>query len=253
MEIITPELAEVCGIHAGDGYLRRYKNSEGGELDISGNIEEKEYYENHVKPLLEKVFNIKISTRLFPHRNTYGFVIRHIKIIEFMHKLGFPYGKKSLIVRVPNEIKQNKDEKIRKGFLRGLFDTDGFIAFRKYYGPTYKDFKTKYPVYPLIGITTTSKGLSQDVQEMLKELSINHFCHVHYSRVKNENTTYRTIINGSKRVELWMDKIGTHNPIKNSKYLVWKQFGFCPPSTTFEQRKSILNGGIDIHRTGPIV
>ena len=36
---ISPELAEICGIHAGDGYLRGKDHRK--ELDISGNIEEK--------------------------------------------------------------------------------------------------------------------------------------------------------------------------------------------------------------------
>ena len=38
---LSPELAEICGIHAGDGYLR--SNEHRIELDISGNVEEKEY------------------------------------------------------------------------------------------------------------------------------------------------------------------------------------------------------------------
>ena len=51
---MTPDLAEVCGIHAGDGYLRN--DGKRRELDIGGGFEEKEYYGNHVAPLFEKVF-----------------------------------------------------------------------------------------------------------------------------------------------------------------------------------------------------
>ena len=37
---LSQDLAEIAGIHAGDGYMRlRGKNK--GEVDISGNIEEK--------------------------------------------------------------------------------------------------------------------------------------------------------------------------------------------------------------------
>ena len=54
---ISPELAEICGIHAGDGYLRvRERNK--GEVDISRALEEKEYYDNHVIPLFNKVFKV---------------------------------------------------------------------------------------------------------------------------------------------------------------------------------------------------
>ena len=50
----SPDIAEICGIHAGDGYLRNEGYQR--ELDISGNIDEKEYYDSHVVPLFERVF-----------------------------------------------------------------------------------------------------------------------------------------------------------------------------------------------------
>ncbi len=34
---ITPEIAEICGIHAGDGYLRLRERGK-GEVDISGHL-----------------------------------------------------------------------------------------------------------------------------------------------------------------------------------------------------------------------
>ncbi len=139
---ITPELAEVCGIHAGDGYLRGgIKNR--WELDISGHVEEKEYYDLHIKNLFEKVFRINIHCRFFPGRNTYGFVIRDKDIIKFMHDLGFPYGAKSTIVKVPDKIMNSNDSVLLSRFLRGLFDTDGSVHFRRSYGKKYTEFKKK--------------------------------------------------------------------------------------------------------------
>ena len=76
-------MSELCGIHAGDGYLRF--NDKRKELDISGNIEEKEYYDNHVIPLFKKTFNIELSGKLFPHRNTYGFVIRDLDVLNSLN------------------------------------------------------------------------------------------------------------------------------------------------------------------------
>lgn len=40
---LNVELAEVCGIHAGDGYMRAREGNK-GEVDISGGVEEREYY-----------------------------------------------------------------------------------------------------------------------------------------------------------------------------------------------------------------
>lgn len=136
---ISPELAEICGIHAGDGYLRN--DGHRIELDISGNVEEKDYYENHVKILFKKVFNTNLNCRHFPSRNTYGFVIRDKGIIEFMHNLDFPYGNKSTIVKVPKWIKESKNDKIVIKFLRGLFDTDGCLHFWKRNFGKYGEFK----------------------------------------------------------------------------------------------------------------
>ena len=51
---ITPELAEIFGIHVGDGYLRYHGRTK--ELDISGSYEEKSYYDNHMIPLFNKTF-----------------------------------------------------------------------------------------------------------------------------------------------------------------------------------------------------
>ena len=126
------KLAEICGIHAGDGYLR--SDGKRIELDISGSIEEKPYYDNHVIPLFSKTFNIKITGKFFPSRNTYGFVIRNKNIIQRIHKLGFPYGKKTSNLRIPEFVIKSNNQKVKCLFLRGIFDTDGCITFyRKKY------------------------------------------------------------------------------------------------------------------------
>ena len=92
---LTKELAEVCGIHAGDGYLRNsgYKR----ELDVSGSLEEKGYYDGYVAPLFSKVFGIRIKTRVFPSRGTYGFVIRDKGAIEKCIKLDFHTERKVML------------------------------------------------------------------------------------------------------------------------------------------------------------
>ena len=70
---MTPDLAEICGIHAGDGYMRKRGNIY--ELELSGGFDEKEYYDSWVVPLYEKVFGIKITPQYFKTKGTYGFRI----------------------------------------------------------------------------------------------------------------------------------------------------------------------------------
>lgn len=251
MKELTPELAEICGIHAGDGYLRNEGHRR--ELDISGSVEEIDYYNNHVKSLFEAFFNLKVNTRLFPHRNTYGFVIRDKKIIEFVHKLGFPYGSKSAVVRIPKKILESENSLLHTRFLRGLFDTDGNINFKKRYG-NYIDFKKTHHVYPVITLSTTSVGLAEDIIVLLNKLTIRFSFFIETkSRKPTENPSHRIMINGVAGVEKWMQMIGMKNEIKSSRYEIWKRFGFCQPFTTFEQRKSILNGDLDIYQIGPVV
>jgi hypothetical protein len=80
MERINPELAEIAGIHAGDGYL--WYNGKRKEFDVSGGYDEIEYYNNYVVPLVNRTFGTDIKAKKFPLRNTYGFRTTNPKIIE---------------------------------------------------------------------------------------------------------------------------------------------------------------------------
>jgi len=157
----SPDLVEICGIHAGDGYLRNKDFKR--ELDISGGIDEKEYYDQHVVPLFERFFKIKIKPKFFKSRNTYGFVIRDKKIIEFMHSLGFPYGKKTLTVKVPEFILASRNLDIIYSFIRGVFDTDGCLTFQKKAGGRYKPEEKLRHSYPVIQLGICSKPLADGI------------------------------------------------------------------------------------------
>ena len=166
------DLAEICGLHAGDGYLRN--DGKRIELDISGNIEEEEFYDNHVIPLFSKFFKVRLQGRYFPTRNTYGFVIRDEKIVKFFHELGFPYGKKTLDVEIPEFILTPENLILYGRFIRGLFDTDGTFTLGRRYSNNYTYFKRKYHYYPLIYISTNSIKLCKQVSYLLFKIGINH-------------------------------------------------------------------------------
>ena len=240
---MTPELAEIFGIHAGDGYLR--KRGGKGEIDISGSLEEKEYYDNHVVPLFNKIFNLKVKGRYFS-RGSYGFVIYSKKLAEFFNSFGFPYGKKSLSVSVPEAILRGGNKKIYSGFLRGLLDTDGHIGFKKSYGK-YSLFKRKHHHYPLINLTTVSKFLAKDTCFMLNGLGIKHFVFSYQPKDPRDSYKYVIIISGVERIKKWMQLVGSKNSVKFTRYLIWKKFGFCPTHTTLKQRKDLLKDKLDIY------
>ncbi len=250
---ITPELAEICGIHAGDGYLRN--DGKRVELDISGHIcEDRRYYDEQVVPLFSRVFKIKLSPRPFPARRTYGFVIRDRDIVRYFHEfLSFPFGKKTYVVRCPNVIIQSMDEGIYSSFLRGFFDTDGCLNFKKTYG-TYKNmtFKRTHHTYPRITFSTVSKNLMMDLMEMLDFLDIKYRVYAIIPPKENEAPRFMAWIRGKKMLGKWIEKIGFKNPVQITRYKIWKIFGFCPPNITLNERVQILKAGKDRIKLGPV-
>lgn len=231
----SERLSEICGIHSGDGYLRN--DGKRVELDISGNVEEKDFYDKHIIPLFNKTFKIKLKGKFFPSRNTYGFVIRKRDIIEFFHDIGFPYGEKTTIVKIPRFVLKSNNVNYLKRFLRGFFDTDGCLTFDKKH--------KKYHYYPRIILVTCSYELFENVCEILGKIGILFHTQIYKSKKDNENTSYRIWVRGKNRVEKWISVIGCNNPSKLSRYKIWKEFGFCPPNLTFEQRKQILKKRIN--------
>lgn len=247
--LLNSETAEVCGIHAGDGYLRN--DGRRRELDISGNVEEQTYYDNHVIPLFERVFNIKIRGRFFPYRNTYGFVVRIPEIIILVHELGFPYGSKSTIVSVPDFILGDKP--LEKGFLRGYFDTDGCLTFQKQYG-NYTLFKRTRHHYPRLMFSTVSNRLANGLKEILEDLKFDFTFCKWKPKKQTESLKYGIVLNGIKNLEKWLNIIGMGNHTKYSRFLIWKKYGFCPTNTTYTERLKILKGLINPNTFyGPMV
>ncbi len=239
---INSRLSEIAGIHAGDGYLRYTGKRK--EIDISGGIDEKEYYDNHVIPLFNKEFNLNLKGKFFPSRNTYGFVVRDTRIIEVFKKLGFPSGKKSTIVRCPEEILNSSDPAILRAFIRGYFDTDGSLTFDKKVGNTDIFQKTKN-YYPRFMFTCVSKDLTDDFISIISKLGFEARSYLHRPKIKTENIRYKTQIVGKANLKKWMKEIGIKNYSKYTRYLIWKKYGFCPPNTTYDQRLNILRNNLN--------
>ena len=250
---MTPDLAELCGIHAGDGYMRLREKGK-GEVDISGSLEEKEYYDDFVIPLFNKVFDLNLCGKKFS-RGTYGLICYDDEVRDILLNSGFPSGKKSKIVRVPKIILESENREICSAFLRGLFDTDGNLYFSRRRSGKYIDFKKKNNYYPVISFVTISSFLASEIVYLLRFVGFEKINLYEYQpklskRGYIEQTRYNVVLYGRKNLSLFFEKIGSKNPIKLSRYLVWKKFGYCPPCTTFQQRQDLLNGRIDINSLG---
>jgi len=164
---MTEEIAECAGIIAGDGTIWKEKNR-GLRIRIRGNPkDEQEYYNNWVKPLFERTFNIKVLSKHFSG-GSYGIEINSSKIARFFSEVfELPIGKKATTIKFPKCLLEARKE-VKLAFLRGLIDTDGYIYFNtmpaKSWGGT--RFKTLY-----VGLGLSSEAIIGQIKEILTEYS----------------------------------------------------------------------------------
>lgn len=243
MNIIKNEKsAEIVGLCFGDGSLtRRHSGKNKGKLrfQMRGHItEDREHYDNHIKPLFDHII-AKIPITIYSGKKPYyGISTERSIICYYLVSLGVHVGIKKEL-KVPRWIFKNKS--FMKGFLRGIFDTDGCVFCQKNY--TIKSNK-----HQLIKINfgSTSRRLVSEIQTILKIFEIrsvikNPLLH----NEKKWRTLYILRIESNKDVEKWFSIIGSNNPKHISKFQVWKKFGFCPPNTSIIQRKRILSGKLN--------
>ena len=59
LNLKSPDVAEFLGVLIGDGFIGSYP---GRMIQITGNkINDKEYYQNYLIPLIKRIFNAKIN------------------------------------------------------------------------------------------------------------------------------------------------------------------------------------------------
>ena len=233
---IDGDLAELMGIHIGDGCIS--VNDRYSEYYLGGDLtQEKEYHDTWVGPLFNKtimipLFNKKVVYKEHPKVGVYGFYIFNKELVGFFNKLGIKSGSK-INVRIPESIMN--DEKLSKRFLRGLYDTDGTIYFNK-------NYSAKNPIHnrPKIKMDSVSKGLIDDVSKLLVNLKLDPRPRKVYQGKRNKNPAYGVIIDKISRVKLFLKIIGFKNSKHYTKWAIFKKQGFCPPHTSLQQRKEIL-------------
>ena len=238
---IDGDMAELLGIHIGDGCIS--VNNRYSEYYLGGDLtQERDYHDQWVSHLFNKkvmipLFKKKVVYKEHPKVGVYGFYIFNKELVEFFIKLGIKAGTKRN-VRVPIEIMKNQS--LSKRFLRGLFDTDGTIYFSK-------NYSVKNPIHnrPKIKLDSVSNGLIDDVTELLTNLGLNTIPRKMYQGKKNLNPFYGVIIDTVKDVNLFLKIIGFKNSKHYTKWQIFKKHGSCPPYTSLQQRKEILNQKID--------
>ncbi len=235
--------AELVGLSFGDGGLTYRKNSNRVKFQLRGDLrEEKENYVCYIAPLFNKeimipLFNRKVGFVFNKRKNFYGISVESVNIEKPLNYLGIPSGVKEELF-IPDWIKEK--EVYLKRFVRGFFDTDGTIYCQRNYSIKNNRFHTQIK----ISLTSTSKNLIEEIYKILK--SLNFKCYILKRNsyigpdgfVRKNSFTLR--LGGGIQINKWFDKIGSKSQKHLTKYLIWKEYGFCPPKTSLEERKKIL-------------
>jgi len=224
-DVITMEVAELVGIHIGDGYQRA--SNDFYEIEVVGSdVDERQYIDNYVVPLYERVYGIRPKPKIYERRGVYGFRIRSKAIFTFQKSLGLPVGRK-ISVAIP-EIIMNSGE-LRVACLRGIADTEFCITRRRGGGKKF---------HPMIAVDLSSRPLVKQIEWVLKTLGFNILA---YYDLEAEGCYYHALrLCGFKNLHKWMEIIGFNNPKHYTKYLFWKNLGYYPTNMTTKQRIEIL-------------
>ncbi len=238
---ISVEIAEIAGIFAADGSMQK------SHICFWGNPKaDRDFYDNYMKQLFMKAFNIQIRPHEKKSNFVYGFYVCNKEVISFFNEiLNFPFGSKTYLVEVPGIIYNKDDKKILSAFLRGFFSGDGCLNFDKRYGSDYQRILTIIHTYPRIQINCVSRKIIYQLSEMLHRLDIKNFVSRKIHKKSNEVESFMLQVSGKKRLEKWVKEIGFPNESHYSRYQIFKKYGFVPPKTTMEQRIKILRNELD--------
>lgn len=211
---LSKEFCEFIGAFIGDGCIDSYIDKNGKSkyhINITGDAKLDKNYLTEVMPsIVKNIFNIKphIFFRNDSNAMTVNFYSR--TLFTFLTKrFGFPAGKKTLTVKIPDEIFTSCEEFLF-ATIRGIFDTDGcvFLDKRKSY---------KIP-YPRITLQIRSRPLFLQLKSFLS----NYFSLYATHNIKKDH--YYLDIYGHKQFTKWMQLIG----FSNQKHLTRIQENYKP-------------------------
>ncbi len=236
---INENMAEIAGAFAADGCMqKRY-------ICMWGNIyEEQDYYNDVLFNLFKDTFGVKLRLHPKQSNSVYGFYLCGKEIVKFFsEKLGFSIGSKTYTMVVPDVIL--KETSLWPSFIRGFADGDGCLTFNRRKG-TYSLFRKIRHTYPRILLSSSSNSFMKQIKQMLDFLGIRSTL-ILIKSSRSKRLLNLITVRGVERVNKWFKVIGFSNSVQNTKFEIWRRFGYCPPYTNLAQRKAILSGKLDIN------
>lgn len=202
---MSEDLAELVGIHLGDGSLSLDKQYD-YTVSYAGNLQKDQVFMDHINNQYFSLFGTKLKVVLNSKRNSIELRIRSKLLYNFLkNSLNIPCGRKTDL-SIPNYIKS--DRKYLAAFLRGLFDTDGCVVLQK---------QNKYR-YILLKISTKHNNFAKEIQESLTFLDIPSFVNKKDTSVNNKIFVGYDVVIRNKNVPKFFEVIGSKNPRNFTKY-----------------------------------
>ena len=187
-ERMNNELAELVGIHFGDGgiHVRKRKTY---NVTCSFNVNEVELIEEY-KRLMKNLFGLEPKSYL--RSNCVEFYCCSKLLAYFLNQnFNAPLGRKENLM-IPPIIKLNTE--YLQYFLRGLFKTDGCLIKNNSHGKE----------YPIIKITNKSKEFIEEITSSLIDMGFKAKAR---SKCNKKYNGYDTILCGFNQLYKWKQEI----------------------------------------------
>lgn len=192
---IDAKLTYLLGIIYADGSLRNiwltYKREKRFRWEITVTEELSENLDVIVQ-LLKEVFSIRTNVKAIYGGRWYRILFYSMILFRIFNKVfEMPMGYKKGRLRVPKIIK-NAPFKIKKYFLIGFFDGDGWCS----------NFNRKKRFTPTLAVNQSSKEILEDLNEILKEAGLNF--HINIAK-RNSYKWYTLVTKDRKQIKRFQE------------------------------------------------
>jgi hypothetical protein len=205
-EFLDETVAVLLGLHAGDGYISC------GTWGLRCNIQDKNMAQR-ILQLIRDVLGVEPNVGIW--NNAFEIRSGQRQVVEFFKNYGFINGKKAYSVQIPSQIISSDNPEIVKGFLRGIFSSDGSFSFQK------RDHR------PRIDLTIRSKFLRDQFIELANRMqfSFNECDPIRNEGGFTDNSNgkfFNANLTSEGAVIKWMRTVGTICDTHIKKYNSWK-------------------------------
>lgn len=202
---------EFYGLLLGDGCISRYKDYEKKErysIYISGNKKLDSLYLKEMKKRIKEKYGLYAYYYEYKDRNVCVLSIKNKGLcLDLNSQFEVPIGLKYDKLKINKKV-LGRPWRIKKFFLRGLFDSDGSIYAKKNEG--YR--------YPIISIRSKNKKFLEEICILLRKQNYPAYF-----------SDWNVSVRGIKNINRWFRDIGSSNQRNILKYEYFLKYKNLPP------------------------